>query len=112
MNTRKQQWNPKLVTLIEATLSKFTQEEAPLVNEMVACDYTREQTISRHYRPTDVRQLSGMVLDRRRIGMRFTKSQWTKASQDSTAKACKLLYYIRFNLERFDQQESAGHSSD
>jgi hypothetical protein len=40
MNTRKQQWYRKLVPLIEATLSKFTQEEAPLVNEMVACDYT------------------------------------------------------------------------
>jgi hypothetical protein len=36
----KQLLNPKLVTLIKATLSQFTQEEAHLVNEIVACDYT------------------------------------------------------------------------
>jgi hypothetical protein len=75
----KQQWYPKLVTLIEATLSQFTQEKAPLVDEMVAYNYTLQGTPqgSKLYRgTTDQRQLSGMVLDRRRIGMRSTKLMW------------------------------------
>jgi hypothetical protein len=95
----KQQWSPKLVTLIEATLSQFMQEKAPLVDEMVAYNYTLQGTPqgSKLYRgTTDQRQLSGMVLDRRRIGMHST---------------CKLFYYsIQFGKSRTTRV--GCHSSD
>jgi hypothetical protein len=33
--TRKQQWYPKLVTLLEASLSQLSKEEAPSFDKMV-----------------------------------------------------------------------------